>query len=108
MYGSCDSCIFSEYDSAMAIILLLALLIIRVFYLSYRSSSGFSSMIAVGIGGMFMFQTFMNIFMCVGLLPIMGLTLPFFSYGGTSATTMYAALGMAAGVRMRERPTRLQ
>ncbi len=96
------------FVGAMSIILLLSLLIIRVFYLSYHSPSGFSSMLAVGIGGMFMFQTFMNIFMCVGLLPIMGLTLPLFSYGGTSATTMYAALGMAAGVRMRERPTRLQ
>ena len=43
----------------------------------------------------------MNIFMNVGLLPVMGLTLPFFSYGGTSIVTMFAALGIAAGVRMR-------
>ena len=36
------------------------------------------------------------------------LTLPFFSYGGTSVLTMYAALGIAAGVRMREKPSWLQ
>ncbi len=95
------------FIGSMAIILLLTTLILRVFYLSYKSSSRFSSMLAIGIGGMFMFQTFMNIFMCIGLLPIMGLTLPLFSYGGTSVTTMYAALGMAAGVRIREKPTRL-
>ncbi len=95
------------FIGSMAIILLLATLILRVFYLSFRSSSRFSSMLAVGIGGMFMFQTFMNIFMCIGLLPIMGLTLPLFSYGGTSVTTMYAALGMAVGTRIREKPNRL-
>ncbi len=96
------------FVGCMSIIILLAVLIIRLFYLSYHSSSGFSSMLAVGIGGMFMFQTFMNIFMCIGLLPIMGLTLPLFSYGGTSVVTMYTALGMAAGVKMREKPVRLQ
>ena len=64
--------------------------------------------LAVGVGGMFLFQTFMNIFMNVGLLPVMGLTLPFFSYGGTSIVTMFAALGIAAGVRMREKPSWLQ
>ena len=89
-------------------ILLLSLLIARLFYVSYRASTPFSSLLAVGVAGMFLFQTFMNIFMNVGLLPVMGLTLPFFSYGGTSVLTMYAALGIAAGVRMREKPSWLQ
>ena len=92
----------------IAIILLLSLLIARLFYVSYRASTPFSSLLAVGVGGMLLFQTFMNIFMNVGLLPVMGLTLPFFSYGGTSVLTMYAALGIAAGVRMREKPSWLQ
>ena len=92
----------------IAIILLLSLLIARLFYVSYRASTPFSSLLAVGVAGMFLFQTFMNIFMNVGLLPVMGLTLPFFSYGGTSVLTMYAALGIAAGVRMREKPSWLQ
>ena len=56
-------------------------LIIRLFYVAYRASTPFSALIAVGVGGMLLFQTFMNIFMNVGLLPVMGLTLPFFSYG---------------------------
>ena len=92
----------------IAIILLLSLLIARLFYVSYRASTPFSSLLAVGVAGMFLFQTFMNIFMNVGLLPVIGLTLPFFSYGGTSVLTMYAALGIAAGVRMREKPSWLQ
>ena len=62
----------------------------------------------VGIAGMFLFQTFENIFMCLGMFPVIGLTLPLFSYGGSSVVTMYAALGVAAGVRMREKPSWLQ
>ena len=95
-------------DHAMIIIILLMALIIRLFYVAYRASTPFSALIAVGVGGMLLFQTFMNIFMNVGLLPVMGLTLPFFSYGGTSIVTMFAALGIAAGVRMREKPSWLQ
>ena len=96
------------FIGCMLIIGLLTLLILRLFYVSYRASTTFSSLLAVGVGGMFLFQTFMNIFMNVGLLPVMGLTLPFFSYGGTSVLTMYAALGIAAGVRMREKPSWLK
>lgn len=96
------------FIGCMLIIGLLTLLILRLFYVSYRASTTFSALLAVGVGGMFLFQTFMNIFMNIGLLPVMGLTLPFFSYGGTSVLTMYAALGIAAGVRMREKPSWLQ
>lgn len=96
------------FIGCMLIIGLLVLLISRIFYVSYRASTTFSSLLAVGVGGMFMFQVFMNIFMNIGLLPVMGLTLPFFSYGGTSVLTMYAALGIVAGVRMREKPSWLQ
>ena len=96
------------FIGCMLIIGLLTLLIARLFYVSYRASTTFSALLAVGVGGMFLFQTFMNIFMNIGLLPVMGLTLPFFSYGGTSVLTMYAALGIAAGVRMREKPSWLQ
>ena len=96
------------FIGCMLIIGLLVLLIARIFYVSYRASTTFSSLLAVGVGGMFMFQVFMNIFMNIGLLPVMGLALPFFSYGGTSVLTMYAALGIVAGVRMREKPSWLQ
>ena len=41
--------------------------------------------------------------MNLGVLPVVGLTLPFFSYGGTSIVTMYVAMGIAAGIRRVER-----
>lgn len=96
------------FIGCVLILLLLGLLILRLLYVSFTGATGFSALLAIGIAGMFLFQTFENVFMCLGMFPIMGLTLPFFSYGGTSVITMYAALGIAAGVRMREKPSWLK
>ena len=93
------------FIGACLILALLGLLILRLFYISFRADTIFNSILAVGLGGMFLFQTFENIFMCLGMFPVIGLTLPLFSYGGTSTVTMYTALGIAAGVRMRAKPS---
>lgn len=86
---------------AMLILLLLTLIILRIFLISYRADSSFLSLVGTGIGSMFLFQTFQNFFMCLGIGPVMGLTLPFFSYGGSSVVTMFVALGIVAGIKMR-------
>ena len=96
------------FIGAMAVVILLALIILRIFYVTYKANTPYSALVCVGIGGMILFQTFENILMCLGLGPVMGLTLPFFSYGGTSLVTMYLAVGIVAGVRMREKPSWLQ
>ena len=49
-------------------------------------------------------QTLENIGMCLGLTPVIGLTLPFFSYGGTSIITMFVAMGIVSGIKMRPKP----
>ena len=87
----------------LVIIVLLNILIIRLFYVAYRARKQFLSLICVGVGAMFLYQTYENIFMCLGIGPVMGLTLPFFSYGGTSVVTMFLAVGMAAGISMRSK-----
>ena len=87
----------------LLIIVLLNILIIRLFYVAYHARKQFLSLICVGVGAMFLYQTYENIFMCLGIGPVMGLTLPFFSYGGTSIVTMFLAVGMAAGISMRSK-----
>lgn len=82
-----------------AVILLLALIIGRCIATAMRAHDSASGLIATGIAGMLIFQTVLNIGMNIGVLPVVGLTLPFFSYGGTSIVTMYAAMGVAAGIR---------
>lgn len=96
------------FIGCLLVLALLGLLILRLLYVSFTGATTFSALLAIGIAGMFLFQTFENVFMCLGMFPVMGLTLPLFSYGGTSVMTMYAALGIAAGVRMREKPSWLQ
>ena len=96
------------FIGAFLIILLLSLLIIRVFFICFVAPSDFSSLICAGIGGMFLFQTIQNILMCLAITPVIGLTLPFFSYGGTSVLTMFVAIGIVSGIRMRETPDHLK
>ncbi len=85
------------------VILLLALIIARCIATAMRAHDTASGLIASGIAGMLIFQTVLNIGMNIGILPVVGLTLPFFSYGGTSILTMYVAMGVAAGIRRVER-----
>jgi rod shape determining protein RodA len=57
---------------------------------------------------MLIFQTFENIGMCLGLTPVIGLTLPFFSSGGSSIITLFAAMGIISGIKMRPKPARFR
>lgn len=90
----------------LAIVVVLVTLIFRIYYIAFHAQNQISSLICVGVGSMFLFQTFENIFMCLGIGPVMGLTLPFFSYGGSSVVTMYLALGMVNSISMRSRQRR--
>ena len=58
------------------------------------------------MAAMLMFQTIENIGMCLFVMPVIGLTLPFFSYGGSSIVTLYAAMGIVSGIKMRTLPDR--
>ena len=60
-------------------------------------------LVCFGVGAVLLFQTFENIGMCIGITPVIGLTLPFFSYGGSSIVTMFMAVGLVSGVRMRQK-----
>ena len=61
-------------------------------------------LICVGVAGMLTTQILINVGMCLGLLPVIGLTLPFFSYGGSSIVTMFIAMGIVSGINMRPAP----
>ena len=56
---------------------------------------------------MFLVQTLINIGMCTGLAPVIGLTLPFLSYGGTSLVTNFFSLGMVVALVTHNKPRRI-
>lgn len=93
------------FIGAFAVIALLTAIIIRCFYVGVKSNNPLGLLVCVGIAGMFIAQTLENIGMCLGLLPVVGITLPFFSYGGSSIVTCMAAVGLVSGVKMRPKPT---
>ncbi len=64
----------------------------------------FGSYLLAGIGIWFALQAGLNIGSMIGLLPITGVTLPFFSHGGTSLAVTMAALGLAAGIPKHSKP----
>lgn len=90
------------------IVVLLSIIIIRCVYVGIQSKNTMHMLICVGIGATIFFQTFENIGMCIGLAPVVGLTLPFFSYGGSSMFATFAAMGIVSGIRYRPKPERFR
>jgi rod shape determining protein RodA len=60
--------------------------------------------VCFGAASALIFQVVINVGMCVGITPVIGLTLPFISYGGSSILTLYAMLGLVSGVCARPTP----
>lgn len=88
----------------LLILLLLGAIIVRCVYVGFKSGNYMNRLICVGIAGMLLAQVGVNVGMCLGVFPVVGLTLPFFSYGGSSIVTMFAAMGFVSGINMRPAP----
>ena len=76
------------------VVLLLFFLCIRCFQIAQKAKEDSAKIICVGLGAMFLFHTMENISMCIGLLPVTGIPLPFVSYGGSAQVTSYLAIGV--------------
>lgn len=88
-----------------AIVLLLEFLIIaRCIQVGIRSQDYMRRMVCFGAASALIFQVSINIGMCIGIAPVIGLTLPFMSYGGSSMVSLFAMLGLVSGVHARPAP----
>lgn len=92
------------FVGCLAIVVLLVAIIIRCVYVGYKSQSKLGALISVGVAAMLTFQTFENLGMCLGVAPVIGLTLPFFSSGGSSVVTSFACMGIISGIKMKPKP----
>ena len=88
----------------LAVLILLTAIIIRIIHVGIKSGNNMNRLICVGIAGMLASQTIINVGVCLGIFPVVGLTLPFFSYGGSSIVTMFLAMGVVSGIHMRPAP----
>ena len=96
--------IFSSYCEKFGFvgaILLIAVMLIfvwRLIHLARVSRRDYGSYICIGIAAMIVVQTVENIGMCLGMLPVIGITLPFMSCGGSSTLAIYITLGMVHSI----------
>ena len=89
------------FIGSISVIILYGFLIMRIFAFVSRSSDRFSAYVSVGVASMFFWHIVINIGMATGTLPVVGLTLPLLSYGGSSLVTMMAGLGIVTGMSSR-------
>ena len=87
---------------------LLLAIILRCVWVSRQAKSPMSAYIAMGFAGMLMVQTVLNVGMNLYVCPVIGLTLPFISYGGSSTLTLFIAMGIVSGIKMRPLPSWLK
>ncbi|WP_297289929.1 FtsW/RodA/SpoVE family cell cycle protein [uncultured Flavonifractor sp.] len=92
----------------LLLLALLAAIILRCVWVARRACSPQSAFIAMGYAGMLLTQVGINVGMCLYVFPVVGLTLPFISYGGSSIITMYAAMGVVSSIKMRSLPSWLR
>ena len=93
------------YVGCLVVLLLLGLIIARCIYVGIRTHDYTRRLICFGAAAALIFQTVINVGMCTGVGPVIGLTLPFISYGASSIVSLYAMLGLVSGVFARPAPT---
>lgn len=87
----------------LAIILILSIILIRCIVDARHAKDSAGAMICVGAFSMFAIQTIVNLGMVLRILPVVGLTLPFFSSGGSSALSSFLAVGLVLSVYMHRK-----
>ncbi len=88
----------------LLVMFLLIIIIAHCIRVGIHSGRTFDMLICVGVASSVIFQSLVNIGMCIGITPVIGITLPFFSYGGSSMMTMFAAMGLVSGVKYKPKP----
>ena len=92
------------YLGCLLVIILMMAIIGRCIWVGLRSKDYTRRLICFGVSFAMMFQVMINIGMCIGSMPVIGLTLPLISYGGSSIIATYTMLGLVSGVHARPIP----
>ena len=81
----------------LLVLLMLVLIIGRCIWVGTRSPDYMRKLICFGAASALIFQVCINVGMSLGVAPVIGLTLPFVSYGGSSIVTIFAMMGLVSG-----------
>ncbi len=103
-YSDFPFAVFAEDWGFVGCVVLLsvyAFICIWAVHVASQAKDRFGAALAIGCGAMFFTHTVFNVGMAIGVLPVVGIALPFFSYGGSSMVAMFMAMGMLMSVSMR-------
>ncbi len=96
--------VFAEdwgFVGSLVLIGLYAFLVLWAVRVASQSRDRFGAVVAVGVGALIFWHAFFNLGMVVGILPVVGVTLPLFSYGGSSVITILIGMGLLMNVSLR-------
>ena len=96
------------FVGAVLVLLLILIIIYRCIYIAKNAQDDFGSFIVMGIIGMMGFQFLQNISMCLRLMPLTGLPIPFVSQGGSAMITNYLSIGIILSVSLRRKRAMFQ
>lgn len=89
------------FVGGVVLIALFAVLLLRGIRIARQADDLFGMLVCAGIVSWFAFETFENIGMTLGIMPVAGIPLPFVSYGGSSMFANFIAVGLMQNVRLR-------
>jgi rod shape determining protein RodA len=89
------------FMGSMLLVLLFLVLLLLVLHTAYRCRDPYGTILVIGVGSMLFWQVLINIGMVMGLMPVVGVPLPFVSYGGSSVLTTLIGVGLLLNVSMR-------
>ncbi|HEU5061091.1 MAG TPA: rod shape-determining protein RodA [Kofleriaceae bacterium] len=89
------------FIGSVALILVFGFLILWTVNVALQARDRFGTAICLGVAAMLFWHVVVNIAMVIGLAPVVGVTLPFISYGGSSTITFFVGLGLVSSVSMR-------
>lgn len=90
------------FIGCLAVIILFALLLLRLLSLAMNTYDKFARLVIIGIMVMLFFHVFYNIGMTIGITPVMGIPLPFLSYGGSNLIANMIGIGLVLNITLRK------
>ncbi len=87
----------------LLVVVTLVVMVFRLIWIAYTARDTVGKLICGGIAAVIIIQTAENLFMCVALVPVVGITLPFLSAGGSSVLALYVLMGLAHSVYAHEK-----
>lgn len=94
------------FIGSLSVLCLFAFILVRIYQIGLRSKGKYEFYVCAGVFGIYFFQILFNVGMNLGLMPVIGVTLPFVSHGGSSLVASFIALGMISNIAYENKKRR--